>query len=58
LNNNLLLFTTRSAVGIGVVASVVGGDEDKFVVVLLEEEEVELLLDAVVLVDIMFISGR
>jgi hypothetical protein len=52
-----ILFITRSAVGIGNVASVVGGDEDK-IVVLLDAEEVEALLDIVVLVAIIVISGR
>jgi hypothetical protein len=52
-----ILFITRSAVGIGNVASVVDGGEDKFVV-LLDEEEVETLLDTVVLVAIILLSGR
>jgi len=52
-----ILFITRSTVGIGNVASVVGGDEDKFVV-LLDEEEFGTLLDTVVFVAIILLSGR
>jgi hypothetical protein len=52
-----ILFITRSAVGIGNVASVVGGDEDKFVV-LLDEEEVDTLLDTVVFVAIILIIRK
>jgi len=55
--SSFILFITRSAVGIGNVASVEGGDDDKFVI-LLDEEEVVALLDIVVLVAIRFLSGR
>ena len=53
-----VLFITRSAVGIGNVASVEGGDDDRFVT-LLDEEEVEALLDIFfVFVAVRFLSGR